>query len=133
MANIHVITDSDASLPAELAAKYGIVQVPITIQFGEETFETGIDIDDKLLFEKIDALKKLPTTAAPSPAAFNKAFKNAFDQGAESIICVVVGSKVSRTYDSAINAVDDFPGKKITVIDSEFMSLRPGIFGHCRC
>lgn len=126
MSNIHVITDTDSSLPASVANQYGIVQVPITIQFGDETFETGVNIDDKLLFQKIDALKKLPSTAAPSPAAFGKAFSNAFDAGAESIICVVVGSKVSRTYDSAINAVEDFPGKKITVIDSEFMSLGQG-------
>ena len=73
---IAIITDSDSSLPHELAKKFNIKQVPITIQFGEETFETGIDIDDKILFEKIDALKKLPTTAAPvaSSSALPKPF-----------------------------------------------------------
>ena len=69
MSKIQVITDSDSSISPELAARYNITLVPITIQFGEETFTTNIDIDDKLLFEKIDKLGKLPTTAAPSPAA----------------------------------------------------------------
>lgn len=126
MTKIHVITDTDSSLPADIAAKYSIFQVPITIQFDEETYQAGIDIDDKQLFEKINAINKLPTTAAPSPAAFAQAFQNAFDAGAESIICVCVGQKISRTYDSAISAAEEFPGKKITVIDSESLSLCQG-------
>ncbi len=126
MPKIHVITDTDSSLPAAIAEKYGIFQVPITIQFGDETFEACVDIDDKLLFEKIDALKTLPTTAAPSPAAFSQAFARAFDAGAESIICVVVGSKISRTYESALTACEDFPGKTITVLDTGYLSLGEG-------
>jgi DegV family protein with EDD domain len=126
MPKIHVITDSDSSLPMDLAANLGIQQVPITIQFGEESFETGIDIDDRLLFEKIDRIGKLPTTAAPSPAAFVKAYRKAFDSGADSIIAVCVGSKISRTYESAINAVEEFPGCMITVVDSEYLSLGQG-------
>ncbi len=126
MTTIKVITDTDASLPPEVAARYNIDQVPITIQFGEETYEACVNINDKQLFEKIDALGKLPTTAAPSPAAFNAAFAKAFAEGADSIICVTVGSKISRTYESAIAAVEDFPGRLITVVDSEHVSLGQG-------
>jgi hypothetical protein len=42
------ITDTDSSLPAGVAARYGIRQVPITVYFGQETFETGVDIDDSM-------------------------------------------------------------------------------------
>jgi len=126
MSKVHVITDTDSSLPVALAKQHGIVQVPITIQFDNDTYETGVNIDDELLFKKIDALKKLPSTAAPSPAAFAKVYKEAFDAGAESIICVVVSSKISRTYDSAIGAAEEFPGKKITVVDTEYLSLGEG-------
>jgi DegV family protein with EDD domain len=126
MSKIRIITDTDASLPDELAAKHAIILVPISIQFGDETYETGININDKTLFEKIDALGKLPTTAAPSPAAFKTAYEKAFNEGADSIICIVVGSKISRTYDSAVTACEEFPGKTITVIDSDFLSLGQG-------
>jgi DegV family protein with EDD domain len=78
------------------------------------------------MFERIDRTSKLPTTAAPSPTAFAKAFRAAFDEGAESVICVCVGSKISRTHESALVAVDEFPGKKITVIDSGYLSLAEG-------
>lgn len=127
MSKIHVITDTDSSLPADIAAAHSIVQVPITIQFGDETYQSGVDIDDKVLFEKIDALNKMPTTAAPSPAAFIEAFDNAFKNGAESIICICVGSKISRTYQSALQAAEEFPGKKISVVDSEYVSLGQGL------
>ncbi len=126
MSTIRVITDTDASLPPEVAARYNIEQVPITIQFGEETFEACVNINDKQLFEKIDALGSLPTTAAPSPAAFNAAYAKAFAAGADSIICVTVGSKISRTYDSAVTAAADFPGRLITVVDSDHLSLGQG-------
>lgn len=126
MSTIRVITDTDSSLPAEVAARYNIYQVPITVQFGEETYEACVNINDKQLFEKIDALGKLPTTAAPSPAAFKAAYTRAFEEGAESIICVTVGSKISRTYASAVEALQDFPGRLITVIDSEYLSLGQG-------
>lgn len=126
MSKIQVITDTDSNLTFELAKKYGILLVPITIQFGEESFADNIEIQNPALFKKIDKLGKLPTTAAPSPAAFAKTFHASFDAGADSIICITVGSKISRTYESAINAVEEFPGKKITVIDSEFLSMGQG-------
>ncbi len=126
MSTIRVITDTDSSLPAEVAARHNIYQVPITVQFDEETYEACVNINDKQLFEKIDALGKLPTTAAPSPAAFNSAYTKAFAEGADSIICVTVGSKISRTYASAIEAAAEFPGRLITVVDSQYLSLGQG-------
>lgn len=126
MSKIQVITDTDSNLPIELAKKYGIILVPITIQFGEDSYADFFEIQNPEMFARIDKIGKLPTTAAPSPAAFASAFHNAFDSGADSIICLTVGSKISRTYESALIAVEEFPGKKITVIDSEFLTMGQG-------
>ena len=46
MPQLAIITDTDCSLPEDSAARYQIQQVPIAVQFGEESFLTGIDIDD---------------------------------------------------------------------------------------
>jgi DegV family protein with EDD domain len=126
MNKIAIITDSDASLPADVAGEYGIRQVPITVQFGEEVFQTGIDIDDMRLFERIDRINKLPTTAAPPPGAFAAAYQSALDEGAEAVICICVSSKISATYSSALTAVDMFPGRDITVVDSLSVSMGQG-------
>lgn len=126
MNKIAIITDTDSSLPAQIAAQYGIRQVPITIHFDDEHFTTGVDIDDALLFQKVDERNKLPTTSAPSPGAFVEAYKAAFRDGAESIICICVSSKVSATFNAATTACDHFPGRDITVIDSLNVSMGQG-------
>jgi DegV family protein with EDD domain len=101
MTKIAVITDSDSSLPPELADSYGIKQVPITIHFGENSYISDFEIDDRRVFEIIDREKKLPTTAAPSPGAFASAYRAAFEAGADEIICICVSSQMSSTYSSA--------------------------------
>ena len=103
MSHIAIITDTDSSLPDELAARYGIRQVPITIQFGSETFDAST-LTDMDLFERIDREGKLPTTAAPSPGKFTEAYREAFEAGANQIICLCVSSEVSATYTAAMTA-----------------------------
>ena len=126
MPNIAIITDTDSSLPKELAAAEGILQVPITVHFENESFTTGVDIDDRLLFEKVDRLKKLPTTSAPAPSAFQAAYEKAFKNGAEAIVCICVSSVISSTYSAALSACEAFPGKNIRVIDSLTVSMAQG-------
>jgi DegV family protein with EDD domain len=126
MNKIHVITDTDSNLPLDLAKQYGIVQVPITVQFGDESYADCFEIDNPTMFARIDKTGKLPTTAAPSPASFSTAFQKAFESGAESIICVTVGSAVSRTYESALIAANEMPERKITIVDSEHVSIAEG-------
>ena len=117
MGKIAVITDTDSSLPPALAAQFGILQVPVTIHFDDSSYTTGVDIDDRILFEKIDRFNKLPTTSAPAPSAFADAFTAAFNDGAEGVVCICVSSKVSATYHAALTACENFPGRDITVID----------------
>ncbi len=89
-------------------------------------FRTGIDIDDRQLFEKVDAINKLPTTSAPSPGAFIEAYQTAFEDGADAIVCICVSSKVSATYASALTASEHFPERTIKVINSLTLSLGQG-------
>ncbi len=126
MKKIAIVTDSDASLPADIAAENDIRVVPITVHFGEEVFAAGIDLDDIALFERIDRINKLPTTAAPPPSAFSLAYQAAFDNGADEVICISVSSKISGTYNSALTACENFPGRTISVVDSLNVSLGQG-------
>lgn len=122
-----IVTDTDSSLPENIASLYGIQQVPILIHFGEETFTCGENITDEDLFVRIDREGILPTTSAPPPEGFVRAYQKAFDSGADTIICVTVSGKISRTYESALTAVEEFPGRQITVIDSQMLSIAQGM------
>ena len=50
MSKIAFITDTDSSLPADVAGEYGITLVPIPVSFGEDNYITGETIDDTRLF-----------------------------------------------------------------------------------
>jgi DegV family protein with EDD domain len=126
MPPIAIITDTDASLPLDLARKHNIVQVPITIQFGDDSYRDVYDIDNPAIFSRIDKSGKFPTTAAPSPGQFAEAFKSAFEAGAGSILCFNVSSEVSATFSSARAAAEMFPGQDIRVIDTRNLSLGQG-------
>ncbi len=126
MSRLAIITDTDSSLPLDLAQKHGIVQVPIIIQFGEESFKDVYEIHNDTLFPRIDREGKLPTTAAPAPGQFAEAFKSAFAAGAEEILCLDISSEMSATYASARQAAEMFPGKRIEVMDSRSLALGQG-------
>jgi DegV family protein with EDD domain len=126
MSSIAIITDTDASLPVDLADRYGIRQVPIIVQFGEEALKTTEEIDDAQMFARIDREGKLPTTSAPAPGQFSEAYEAAFAAGAEAIVCICVSGEVSATYNAAVVASEMFPGREIAVIDSHTLSMSQG-------
>jgi len=127
MSKVAVITDSDCSLPLSLTDSLGIRQVPITIQFGEEILRSGIDINDVELFQRVDREGKLPTTAAPSPGDFLAAYKAAFEEDkADEVLCFCVSGAISSTYNAAKVAAEEMSDKKITVIDTETLSMGQG-------
>jgi DegV family protein with EDD domain len=146
MSSIAIITDTDSSLPADIAARHEIWQVPITIHFGEEMFRTGEDIDDAQLFARVNREGRLPTTSAPSPGDFAQTYQAAFESGADEVICFCVSSEVSATYQAALAARDlvtrermardltepgAAPGRQVTrdaltVIDSRSLSVGQG-------
>jgi DegV family protein with EDD domain len=126
MSKIAIVTDSDSSLPADLAQRHGIRQVPITVHFENESYTTSVDIDDVRVFELIDRYNKIPTTSAPPPSAFAQAYQAAFDDGAEAVVCICVSSAISGTFSAANTACEMFPGKVIKVIDSRNLTMGQG-------
>lgn len=126
MPEIAIVTDTDASLPPDIVAKYGIYEVPITVHFGDEVLQTGVDIDDTALFARVDKEGKLPTTSAPSPGMFLQTFQQAFDDRAKSVVCFTVSSEISATYGAAVNAAEMLPEHDITVVDTRSLSLGQG-------
>ena len=127
MPKISIITDTDSSLPEKMAAEFNILQVPILIHLDEEFSGTDLTIDNAALFKKIDAVGKLPTTAAPNPAQFVEYFKRVFaEQKPDTLIYFAISSEMSATIKSAQTAAEELDGYDIRVIDSNTLSMAQG-------
>jgi DegV family protein with EDD domain len=126
MPSIAIITDTDSSLPFDLAERYNITQVPITVHFGEEVFASEFEITEAEVFARIDKEGTLPTTSAPSPGMFAEAYENAFNGGADEVVCLTVSAAVSATYAAAMAAAEMFKDKQVTVVDTRSLSMQQG-------
>jgi DegV family protein with EDD domain len=121
-----IVTDTDSSLPPDLAARHGIRQVAINLQFGDETVRAVEQIDDAGLFARIGQARVLPTSSAPSPGQFVDAFEGAFAAGASGVICLCVSSKGSATFAAAQQASELLSGRDIAVIDTRSATMAQG-------
>lgn len=129
MAAVRVVTDSSCDLPAALAQEYGITVVPLTIRFGDEEFVDGRDLTPPAFWARSAASTVLPSTAAPSPGAFEQAFRDATAAGAAGVVCINLSSKLSATIQAAEAAAKAVAGDGLVVraVDSKSVSLGLGL------
>ena len=120
---VRIVIDSTADIRPELKARFSIV--PLTILFGEQEYVDGVDIDHHQFYEMLVESDVMPTTSQATPAAFGKVFAEAVANG-ESVVALTVASKLSGTYQSAVIAAADYPGK-VFVVDSETAAIGTGI------
>jgi DegV family protein with EDD domain len=115
---VRLVTDSAADLDAELARELGVRVVPLTIRFGSDEFVDRQDLTPAEFYARCAASPVLPETAAPSPGAFETAFRALFDEGADTVVCVNLSSGLSATMSSAQNAARSLEGRDVRVLDS---------------
>jgi len=101
---VRIVTDSASDLSVDEAQKLGIEVVPLSIRFGEEEFTDREDLSVADFYEKMAELDVFPETAAPSPGAFEAAFRKLVDDGADSIVCVNISMALSATGQAAQSA-----------------------------
>jgi DegV family protein with EDD domain len=101
---IALVTDSTCDIPADWLKQYQISVVPMTLIFGDEQFQDGIQITAKEFYERLLIDPIHPSTSQPTPEAFIAAFKKAAAAGADEIIAIVISSAMSGTYSSAVQA-----------------------------
>ena len=122
---IKIIADSTCNLSQEVFEQYDIRVAPISIQFKEETFEEGIDIDHDLFYRKIEEMGIIPTSSQPTPAWFARYYRELAEQG-HTILVITITHHHSGTYDSAILAKTMVPEADVEVFDSLNISLGTG-------
>lgn len=125
MKRVAVVTDSSASIPADLARDLGIHVVPIMLVLNGYTFHDGVDITPGELYRLLRTTRHTPTTSAPSIGDFLRVYAAAAET-ASGIVSIHMSQKLSATHISARAAsqlVDDVP---IQILDSRTAAMAQG-------
>ena len=128
MAGIRIVTDSSCDLPDDLVEKHSIEIVPLTVRFGSEEFVDRKDLTPAQFWAKVAASPVLPETAAPSPGAFEEAYRRAKADGCTGVVAVTLSSDLSATYQSAELAARSVADEiDVRVVDSRSLTLALGL------
>lgn len=120
MPSIGIVIDEGADLPPEIAKKHQIRLVPIKLDWPEIEPLPGNNVYQKMRRLEKKGIKTFGKTSQPSPKDFLDAYRdqlNNFDK----IICITLTSKLSGTYNSAVQAKNFLPPSQkenVFVVDS---------------
>jgi DegV family protein with EDD domain len=122
---IRIVTDSTCDLPEEIVAQYGIVVVPLYINFGRESYLDGVELSREAFHARLPDADPPPTTAVPAPEMFIDAYERLADEGASEILSVHISKSLSAVVDQAELAARE-ASTPVRVIDSGTLSLGMG-------
>lgn len=115
---IRIITDSTSDIPNEKQKELGIDIVPLGVIFEGKVYSDGVDLKKEQFYEMLSKATSLPTTSQVNPDGFYDLFKGYVEAG-DTVIAVLISSKLSGTYQSAVIAKDMVNSEKIYLVDSK--------------
>jgi DegV family protein with EDD domain len=122
---IGIVTDSTADIPPELAQERGIHIVPAILIIDSQSIKDGEGISRYEFYERLPAMRSLPTTASPSTGSFQQIYDALIRQGFSHIISIHATSRLSGIFNAARVAAQSF-GDRVRVVDSEYVTLGMG-------
>jgi len=126
MSSIRIVTDSTADLTPELLNAYGVRVVPLLVQFGDESYQDGVEMNTDRLFQMVAERNQLPKTSSPNPGVFRKYFEEATADGSQ-VLFIGISAKFSATIQNAQIAASEFPEGQVRVFDSRNLSAGIGL------
>jgi len=127
--SIGLVSDEMGDLPEEIIKENEISIVPFKIEYGELENLPG-NVYQKIRTAEQRGMKSLIKTSQPSINAFLSVYQEKLKHF-ENVICVSFSSKVSGSYNSALQAVKFLPANlqsKVAVIDSLLATGTEGLF-----
>jgi DegV family protein with EDD domain len=106
------VSDSAASLPAELVQANGVTVVPMWVAIGGQQYRDG----ELSLTEVLSRVGEGLSTSGPAPGEMADAARLA-DQG-DGVVILTLSQEMSSVYQSARLATDLLEGKKTAVVDT---------------
>lgn len=131
MSEVHIMTDSIASLTQETAAAHNISIIPAAhIVYGDKLYPDGIGLTAAQAYEYINRDPDKFSTTTLSPSDFTGYYKEA-SRKSNNIVHLGFSSALSGTYKLAVIAAQEFckatPGVNVQVIDSKTAACPLGL------
>jgi len=124
---IAIVTDSASYMPQEVLGDLDIPVIPQTLIWDGKVYRDGVDIDAATFYSRLRMSKTFPTTSQPTVPEFVKFFERvAAEQQTDTIVAVLVSSKMSGTVVSARAAKEQLPKLNIHVVDTGLISMGMG-------
>ncbi|WP_306009867.1 DegV family protein [Bacillus sp. MMSF_3328] len=121
-----VVTDSTAYIPKELRDRLNIHMIPLSVIFGNETYEEEVEITAEAFYEEVKH-KELPTTSQPSTGQFVELFEK-LSADYDAVISIHLSSGISGTYQGAVTAGSMVEGIRAYPFDSEISCMVQGFY-----
>lgn len=123
---VKIVTDSACDLPEALVQELDISIVSLSVRFGDEEFVDRIDLSVDEFWARCHSSDVLPETAAPSPGAFETAFREALDGDYDEVVCINLSGDLSATIQAADAAAKSMSDATIEIVDSRTVSMGLG-------
>lgn len=123
---VKIVTDSSCDISLERCAELGVELLPITVNFGEESYRANLDITNEEFYEKLATVQELPKTAQITPAQFEKIFQ-LYKESGDDVVCLFISSKMSGTLQSARVAKNILDADNILLPDTLNVTFALGL------
>lgn len=129
---IRILTDSTSDLSPARAAELGVEILPLTVLFGEEAFQDGVEITKEEFYARLEQVDTLPTTAQIPPETFIQTFERLTENG-DQVLAILISSAMSGTYQSAMIARGIVDESNIAVVDAQTVTFGMGLLVEAAC
>ena len=127
---VALITDSVASLPAEIKQRFDVKIMPLNISFNGKLYRDGVDLSPA---EAYRMLQEKPEQFFASPASIGEYLKifRETAETAEGILCITLSSRLSGMNNAARLAIsqylEDSPQVPVELLDSRNAAAGEGL------
>ena len=124
---VKIVTDSLSDITSDVAQELGITVMPLTVAFGKESFLDRVTMTTDEFYYRLTHDSTWPTTTQPPPGDFVNLY-NELAKETDEILVITLSTKLSGTYQSALNAKSMVEKKcRIEVIDSLMVAMSLGL------
>lgn len=124
---VKIVTDTLSDITGDLATELGVTVVPLYVRFGETIYRDRVEITTDEFYRRLINEGAFPSTTQPTPNDFLEVYKN-LSKETDEILVITVSSKLSGTYQSAIQARELLKKEcRIEVVDSLSVAMGMGL------